>query len=88
MIEAKYKDIFMKYYQGEFEELEGAFKVLKENGASMADCVKILIFELKLPLKLADELVVNSKTWGYLKSDVMELRQAFNSVAKKNLGNN
>lgn len=77
MVDEKFKKIFQRYYQGQFEELEGAFKSLKENGASMADCVKILIFELKLPLKMADELVINSKTWGNLKADSMELRRNF-----------
>jgi hypothetical protein len=86
MVTEKFKKIFNEYYRGQFEELDNAFKVLKENGASMADCVKVLIFELKLPLKIADELVVNSKTWGNSKADVIELRKNFHLFLKKELG--
>ncbi|MCW3071097.1 MAG: hypothetical protein JWO44_987 [Bacteroidetes bacterium] len=77
MLKQEYKIIFRKYFRGRFEDLEEIFEILKSNGASMADCVKILIFELDLPLKTADEIVINSKVWGHLKKDTKELRDVF-----------
>lgn len=86
MIDKRYVRIFHEYFEGQYDEFEEIFQILKNNGASISDCVKILVLELKLPLKMADEIVLNSKTWGGLKNGSQELRREFLLLIKKNKG--
>lgn len=67
------KSIFNEFYSDK-GSIELVIQKLKDAGASQMKCTRALIFELKMPLPEADEIVVNSKAWKEAKSSVEEFR--------------
>ncbi len=73
----KYEELFVRHYFTDKMNLEDSLQILKENGASQADCVKILMFELNLSVKKAHEIVLNSKAYLEIKLITERFREEF-----------
>lgn len=58
-------------------DMDALLQDLKELGLSQMECTKELITNLKLPLKDADNLVVNSIAWRDNFDEVKKLRESF-----------
>jgi len=77
-----YKKIFKEtYHNGDIDSLENAISLMKENGASQIDCVKVLKNELNLTLSEADGIVLNAKAWSQEKESVEKFRDHFFRLA-------
>lgn len=55
--------IFDKYYVND-DSLEVIIKYLRDLGFSQMECTKALKVRLKISLREADEIVLNSSTWA------------------------
>lgn len=68
--------IFEKYYLNS-EDTEIVIFKLKEIGLSQMQSVMVLIDKLKIPLKDADSLVINSKAWNNNYNNITDFRDDF-----------
>lgn len=66
-----------RYGSGSAESLESAIEYLKDSGLSQAQCVLVLITELKVPLVKADTLVFNSSAWAKDAEAILRFRKIF-----------
>lgn len=82
MEQSTLKAIFNKYYTNK-ENIEIVIQKLRDGGASQMECTKTLKRELGTPLREADEIVVNSKTWADIKNSVEKLRDDMFSAIQK-----
>jgi hypothetical protein len=69
----KQKEYFKSIYTS-LDDLENVILELKKAGISQKDTVKLLVFELKMQLSPADEIVINSQAWNEIKNDVLKFR--------------
>jgi hypothetical protein len=63
MQNTKFQKIFLTVYSASDDNIEECIASLKDSGASQMDCVKILIWGLKVSLSEADKRVLQSKAW-------------------------
>lgn len=63
--------------------LESVISRLKEAGASQMECTKTLVFVLKIPLREADEAVINSIAWKDHLKQVLDLRSQMVEASNK-----
>ena len=82
MEQPELKIIFNKHYTDD-SSLELVIQKLKDAGASQMECTRTLVFELKISLSKADEIVVNSKAWAENWDVVNKLRNEFIDVANR-----
>ncbi|QJB42206.1 hypothetical protein HF324_31955 [Chitinophaga oryzae] len=73
----KFDDIFDSIYDGSQISLDVLLTALKNAGATQMESVMLLIKNLKMPLREADSLIVNSSVWQGSKEDVFWLRNKF-----------
>ncbi|MCU0438709.1 MAG: hypothetical protein MUC49_12430 [Raineya sp.] len=76
---ADYKELFIQNYKGSNKTIEQTLLILKKEGASQMDSLKVLMKVLKLSIQKADEIVLNSKVWIDLKDATIELRDEFSN---------
>ena len=74
MYNKKLSLIFREIYNPQIENWEEGILILKNNGASQMECVKIIKKELNVSLEKADEIVLHSKAWTEDKSFITEFR--------------
>lgn len=72
-----YESIFQDTYMKDLNNIEECLNNLKLSGASQMDCVKTLIWGLKIPLKEADRIVLESQTWVQNRDTVQSFRDDF-----------
>jgi hypothetical protein len=72
-----YKILFGSIYSQKDVNIEKALQALKENGASQVDSIMILMSELNLSLKEANQIVLNSNAWKFYKSYTEKIREEF-----------
>ena len=58
-------------------DVEAALRALREDGYSQIDSVKALRHAMKLTLREADDLVLNSEAWRDHRERTMRLREIF-----------
>ena len=73
----KYLKSFREVYSSNEENLEMALFSLRELGANQIDSLKVLKSELKLSLKKADELILNSNVWADNIDQTIDFRNIF-----------
>ncbi|MFT4599863.1 MAG: hypothetical protein ACI857_000030 [Arenicella sp.] len=73
----KHVDIFRATYKSGERNFEETLLALRESGAWQLDCVKLIKSELNIPLKEADAIVLNSKTWSDHLDSTVNLRDQF-----------
>jgi hypothetical protein len=56
------------------DSLETALMAMKIAGASQIDSIRVVMSELKITLREADALILNSKTWENEKELTLKLR--------------
>jgi hypothetical protein len=56
------------------DSLETALMAMKTAGASQIDSIRVVTSELKITLREADALILNSKTWENEKELTLKLR--------------
>ena len=76
MEKVEFKKIFNKYYNNN-SDIELVIQKLKDAGASQIECVRTLVFELKIPLREADEFVLYSKAWEDYLDYTIKVREEF-----------
>jgi hypothetical protein len=72
-----YQSIFQNTYLKNSNNIDECLSKLKSSGASQIDCVKILIWGLKISLKEADAIVLQSTTWEQSKEATESFRNNF-----------
>lgn len=70
-------DIFRANYHGDDKSLQEALVLLKENGFTQIECLKLLIKELNLPLRAADKVILHSDAWREMRETNVETRDIF-----------
>lgn len=76
-----YHSLFQQYYKdNEDASLQTAISALKEAGASMIICVRVLMAELQLSISEADQIVLNSTAWQAERQQTEALRAQFWAV--------
>ena len=71
----KYNEIFRQVHNS--DNIEETMEILKNSGASQMDTLKVLMDELHLSIRDADNLVMNAKIWR----DNKEINQGFRDSA-------
>jgi len=71
------KEIFWSIYKEKYQDIEAVIVQLRELGMDQFEIVRLLISELKMSLKEADALVVNSKAWKDFKKSTEDFREQF-----------
>ena len=79
---SKYNEVVNKNFKS-IEDIENVISLLRAEGASQIETVKALTTVLKITLKVADRLVLNSKTWEDKKDFNLSLREKFFKNPKK-----
>jgi hypothetical protein len=74
-METKFNKIFRASYPA--CDLENSINELKKEGATQMECVKVLIAELHISLRNADEIILNSSAWKANKDDIITFREEF-----------
>lgn len=69
--------IFKNIYKGDEDSLQKSLLILKKEGFTQVDVVKLLIHELNLSLKEADTIVFNSKAWEEERDETLKIRNDF-----------
>jgi hypothetical protein len=72
----KIENLFLEEYSRQ-NSIEDGLKTLKENGVSQLESLQVLIKVLKLSLKEADSIILNSITWKEQKEDIEKFRDGF-----------
>jgi hypothetical protein len=65
------------YKKGDEQSLDAALKNLKENGCSQMQSLKIIMTELNLGIREADNLILNSEAWSPERANNIQFRNAF-----------
>lgn len=85
-MEKKYNEIFKQTYKS--DNIEETIETLKKSGATQIDTLKVLMDELNLSLRDADNLVLNANSWEENKEDNQRFRNsagdALNYLKDKN----
>lgn len=66
--------IFKTIYKGDEDSLQKSLLILKKEGFTQVDVVKLLIHEFNLTLKEADKIVFNSKAWEEERDATLNIR--------------
>lgn len=80
-METKFNEIFRASYDA--GNIDNSINELKRSGASQMECVSILIAELHIPLRTADEIVLNSSAWKDNKNNIDTFREDFKDFLDK-----
>ena len=73
----KFENIFDSIYDGSQNSLDAVLTAVKDAGATQMESAMILIKKLKMSLKEADFVIINSSAWQESKEDVSKLRNEF-----------
>lgn len=68
---------FKKAYSNNSENLERALRELRNTGASQKESVKVVMSALKISLKEADTIVLNSEVWKDKREENLSFREGF-----------
>ena len=69
-----YNEIFREVYTG--DNIEAVMEILKKSGASQMETLKVLIDELRLSIRDADNVVMNANVWRQNKEINQHLRDS------------
>ncbi len=79
-----YNKLFLSLFNRDKpESIEAAIKLIKDAGALQIDSIKVLIAELKISLKEADALILNSVAWIQEWEKTERLREDIENVFDK-----
>jgi hypothetical protein len=71
-----YKALILENYKSE-GDLEEIIVLLKQQGASQIESVKVLVDALNIPLQKAGDVVDNSEVWKHMRETNEHLRSKF-----------
>lgn len=67
-------ELFRSVYTGSYESLQQAITLLKLSGFSQGQSVMCIVKELKISLKQADEIILDSDAWAQNKEANLKFR--------------
>jgi hypothetical protein len=76
-MEKTFEEVFRTNYKGDKVSLEECLRELKNIGCTQVQAVKLLINELEVNLREADQIVLNSKAWEQEKKSTINIRNNF-----------
>lgn len=82
-----YRSSFNREYTAS-QDVVTALQKLKHLGASITDAVRVVKYELELPLKEADEVVLSSGVWNEYQDNSIKARETFWDFIEKEPGAN
>jgi len=81
-METKFNEMFRASYNNT-GDMDNSISKLKREGATQMECVKVLVAELNISLKAADEIVLNSSAWKANKDNIITFREDFKDFLDK-----
>lgn len=65
------------------DNIEEVLNILKQNGFSQMESVRLLVINLRLSITEADRIVINSKTWNSEKNTMDSFRNKIEETMSK-----